>query len=131
MIDQNLGVSFQARSILALLQSFAELEEEKYHWLKSTAWYNGRECGICLSFWNQDDKIQLVITFGECRNSDHIFVDTWKMVVDTWKMVPFPINPPTVVDFPEEDYDRRTIFEWGEVAKASNHILELLKNHAK
>jgi len=113
--DLTLGVKPAAAAVLALLQrepDFADHSGSRYLVEVGTrAWYNGRERGVSLTVQTDvSDKKHLVITFGECRSSDDIFVDHW--VVDGFP----PFNAPGVADQPEESYSRREEFRYAENA---------------
>jgi len=85
-----------------------------------SAWYNGRERGICLCIDSAPDKntdTWYVITFGECRNSDQIFVDNWSMAKE--------MNPPTIDDFDEISYKKRRTFE--KQSKAVEYIFQKIQ----
>jgi hypothetical protein len=121
--DATLGVHSQARAILALLDrepDFAKYENGFYDVnIATSAWYNGRERGYALVLSKIGRSECLVITFGESRGSDSIFVDSWTMVP--------PLNPPTVANFPEGAYNTRKHFEANETAKAADYIYEALE----
>lgn len=118
--DATLGLDPQARAVLAMLSSsecdgLAEYDERFRDYkieIHTSAWYNGRERGICLvvraSFTS---KRAMLLTFGECRNSDLIFVDSW--VVERYFL-----NPPTLEDFTDEAYEQRTYVSPGNIGEA-------------
>lgn len=62
------------------------------------------------------DKKCLVLTFGEVRNSDHIFVDSWEHIGGF-------MNPPTVEDFPDTAYAARQYIDYGRIDLAVNMII--------
>lgn len=118
MINTNLQIDHQAWAILHLLNKF---DLPNVH-INAAAWYNGREKGISLNLSNTLSSFgYLVITFGEVRNSDNIFVDAWK--------VDYPVNPPKVEDFTEEAYRDRTTFKYNETYEAAYHIFNVIKNY--
>jgi hypothetical protein len=86
--------------------------------LKTYPFYNGREKGILLTFGKLIDRQMLCIVFGEHRNSDNIFVDSWIMNRS--------INPPTVNDFSEEAYKERKFFKYDQIYDAAIYILKKL-----
>jgi len=101
--DPSLGLNAQALAILSLLSKiepeFAEWDEptqSRKIAIRSYAWYNGRENGVTLTIRRELDappeQVQnvLVLTFGECRSSDNIFVQQW---------VSNHASPPTVEEF--------------------------------
>ncbi len=86
------------------------------------AWYNGRERGVALVCRKQRfSDPALVITFGECRSSDSIFVDSWMMEPN--------MNGPTVVDFPETAYQNRQTFPFGDIRSPYLAIKALMTRH--
>ena len=119
--DATLGLNAQALAILAMLSrspcdDLGAEYEEKFHEfkieIKTFAWYNGRERGVLLEVRpSLSSKRALLITFGEHRNSDSIFIDAWEVNE-------FFLNPPTVADFTDEAYKARTWVDYGNVAKA-------------
>lgn len=67
------------------------------------AFYNGRERGIALTLQSMSNSRRVyIIVFGECRNSDSIFIDHWTMDGGLG-----PYNGPIVSDFPESAYEQR------------------------
>lgn len=126
--DPTLGVCAQARAILAMLDrnpDFAEYENGRYQIdIETRAWYNGREKGVSLTVSRLGYKGCLVITFGEHRSSDSIFVDCWEMKAQ-------PFNSPTVSDFPDEAYKQRKFFTSGRVGDAAEYIYERMESFYK
>lgn len=120
LADLTLGLNGQARAVLAMLSeiscdglsAYDEARREYDVEIKTSAWYNGRERGVCLEVraWFTD-PMALFITFGENRTSDSIFVDSWEVECRL-------LNPPTVRDFPDEAYEARTFVPYGDVAGA-------------
>ena len=119
--DPHVGIGRQARAVLALLDrapDFAEYKDGFYQVeIQSRAWYNGRERGVSLCVSRMCCEGCLVITFGEHRNSDSIFVDSWLM-----KQPPF--NSPTTEDFSDEAYKARKSFPYGHAGDAADYIYE-------
>lgn len=119
------GLSGVSLAILALMDTFevGELtKEEKVQIdfridIRNSAWYNGREKGVCITV--SDFEKTLIITFGEGRNSDSIFVDTWEIKGGL-------LNPPTVADFTDEAYENRIYFKYNEIREATRHIETLV-----
>jgi len=118
--DIHLGMGAQALAVLAMLSrcdcdGLAEYDKEWKEYkieIRTWAWYNGRECGACLEvrpFLSSERA--LLITFGEHRNTDSIFVDSWE--VDE-----FFLNPPTVANFTDAAYKKRTCVPYGNVGDA-------------
>jgi hypothetical protein len=63
-------------------------------------WYNGREKGVAVRM-GMNDRV-LTVTFGECRGTDDIFVDSWESD-QSWRAY----EPATVAEFPDEAYAAR------------------------
>jgi hypothetical protein len=119
MLDLSLQIDHQAWAILHCLNKF----EWPSHYISTAAWYNGREEGISLSTYSKSSSYgRLLVTFGEARNSDSIFVDAWKVDYSD-------INPPTVKDFNEEAYKNRAYFGYDETYKAALHIHKVIENY--
>ncbi len=114
-------------AILALLQGEVDFPYEDWpedfdhqFEIETSVFYNGRERGICLTVKNyrsEDGKI-LVVTWGENRNSDSIFVADW--------IQKNSINPPTLVDMPDKAYDQRQYFTYDAIYPAIYHIRKLI-----
>ncbi len=128
--DLTLGLGAQALAVLQLLaqdecSDLAEYDEEERDYaveIRTRAWYNGRERGISLEVRaHVMDRRGLIITFGEHRTSDSIFIDSWE--IDR----PFLLNPPTVEDYPDSAYEARTFVPYGEVVKAVKIIREKIQ----
>lgn len=125
--DTTLNIQAQAYAVLAMLArqepAFAPYDKERGEYeyeVTTSAWYNGRERGICLVVRRDIiDKKCLIVTFGECRNSDQIFIDSW----EHWGGF---LNPPTVADFNDEGYKARTYVPYGRVDRAVEVIVEKL-----
>jgi hypothetical protein len=136
LIPNDLGLSGQALAILALLCDrelyFEDVKasEPLVIDIKSRAWYNGRERGVCLIV--EDHSVnqrttdecringKLCIVFGENRSSDNIFVDCW---LDN-KIFN---NPPTPEHLPDGAYDRRRAFDYGRVDQAERYVRNLIE----
>lgn len=117
-IDLNLGVHPKATAILLLVAHQLE-DQDPNVMIKTSAWYNGRENGICIMKWGLSvTKPARFITFGECRNSDSIFLDTWLEVPD--------INPPT--SFPDSAYRARKFYSYDAICKVADEIVNLLNS---
>jgi hypothetical protein len=113
----------QALSILNYLRGEQLIDgiENCYMSVNTSPWYNGRECGICLETVVATGRESLIITFGEHRNSDAIFVDCWE--ADRSRL-----NPPTVSDFTDEAYANRRYFNAGAVLPAKEFILDCIES---
>ncbi|MFA6000159.1 MAG: hypothetical protein WC783_04270 [Candidatus Paceibacterota bacterium] len=114
---KDLGIKAQSEALLALLtETFVKIPDNKkgsLYSIQTRPWYNGRETGYALLLLGTNR----VITFGENRNSDTIFVDVWLT-----KMYPF--NPPTIDNYTEEDYQNRKFFGAYDFNAAIEHIVE-------
>lgn len=126
--NMDLGISKQAFAVLALLsdRSLSEVtpnrDPDPTGFNSETyAWYNGRERGVCLVFRVGGDPNCLLVTFGEHRNSDGIFVDVWEH--DSYFL-----NPPTVDDFGDEAYVNRKVFGYGRVDQVVPYITTKVKD---
>jgi hypothetical protein len=128
MIDLTLNIHPQA---MALLHALSDIDEQlefdsdvlyKDCRIKTSALYNGRERGICLTVQKtlRDNKV-LGFFFTECRNSDQLFVQ-----VETMKT---SINPPTVADLTEGGYKNRKTFQEWNVNGARNYIFARIKKY--
>jgi hypothetical protein len=123
-IPGDMGISAKARAVLAMLagQEWG-MEVPKYSAdIYTYAWYNGREHGVAMVVAKNPmgvpaERERLVFVFGECRNSDSIFLDKW---MDTES----GICPPTLKDFTEEAYALRRRFEYGAVGKTADAIIK-------
>jgi hypothetical protein len=106
-----LGVHPQATAILQLLK-YRVVDDNltiddlyKKGTILCAAWYNGRERGICIyTASRMTTEYRHILVFGEHRNSDAIFLDTWSGTDD--------INPPhhTNIEFTEQVYKLRKFF---------------------
>lgn len=104
------GLSGQATAVLAML---SELETARNIEVQTWPWYNCRERGVCLEIRaSLGAESAMLITFGECRNSDHIFIDSW--IHKGWFL-----NPPTIEVFTDEAYARRRYVDYGHVGEAN------------
>ena len=100
----DLNIHLKATAILSCLEGlhggeegFLEKSMKFPMGLRSAAYYNGRERGICLyGNYCKDFKKGFVIAFTECINSDNIVIDYWEI------KNPCFLNPPTVADFTDE-----------------------------
>lgn len=130
-IDPRLGLHPQAWAIVHLLAEH-DFDLKKIEgrgtplWdVQSSAFYNGRERGICIStwLWGERDKKQLNVFFAECRNSDEILVLMWDGDGPG-------INPPVVSDVPQEAWEtNKRFFKYSETALAAIHIRKLIQHH--
>jgi len=137
--DQHLGLRDQALAVLAMLAQrepdFAEWDDEHHEYVyeaRTSAWYDCRESGVCLVVHRTlDDRTCLVITFGEHRVADSIFVDHWECQNRF-------VNPPTVDDKPKAAYNENgredvgcKMVDYGRVDLAVQHIHEVIGRFLK
>jgi len=98
-----------------------DVRKEYVYESKSSVYYNGREDGFVLQVSNSIAGDVICIYVSESRNSDQIFVETWK---DSG----FGINPPAIAR-PETAYKGRTYFGEGEYEKALDFIKNAIRAH--
>lgn len=130
LVDTTFGVKTQARAILQYLSgrepAFAKYDRGYYMAsIDTRPWYNGRETGVALVMEGKDGN-RLVVTFGEVRTSDSIFVDRWETndLTDKFNSVV------TAADFPEAAYkNSRKTFRPGYVGDAADYIYGLLEEY--
>lgn len=131
LVHTGLQINAQAMAILHLLSSHEVADVGAHYDIPSqtytyqadvSAWYNGRERGICLIVRESFLSTRcLILTFGEARSSDAIFIDAWEHEGRF-------LNPPTVADFSDEAYaDRRSVPN-GEIGTAVNVILDRIRD---
>lgn len=119
--DPNMGVHRVARAILTYLED-ADPGLDASSEIYTHAWYNGRERGVSIMRYSGSKPFAMIITFGECRNSNSIFVDRWFVPrVDAPTM-----NGPTLSDFSEAAYKKRWCCAPGLIGKAATYILNTL-----
>lgn len=120
LVDTRLNITDQA---LALLQLLAQEEVPANVWTTTSALYNGRERGICLSLSATHRDHRIFIFWSESRNSDQLVIVSWEGRGD--------INPPTIADVPEAAWDDWKHFPFGRIDLARTHILELVAQYLK
>lgn len=126
------GLEPQAMAILHMLAgrepSFARWDPEFKHYdvrIETFPWYNGRERGIALVVHRNYGCSGpcLILTFGECRNSDDIFVEQWEQDCA-------PFNCPTIENRSDKNaaraYYNRWVCDFGNIGKAAEHIIEAM-----
>lgn len=129
--DRTLELNSQALAVLEYLAQrepdFADYKDGQYQvYIKTSAWYNGRECGITFSMVPNllGTGSWLHIACFEHRNSDGICMIKWT----TKHMY---LNPPRVDDVPEEAYPNKNTlaaeFRYGEVGKAAQWIYNAME----
>lgn len=126
LIDQTLQIHPVAYKILSLLalcsdEDFVGIRGNQDLECKTSSWYNGRERGICLEVRTNfaSHETCLIVTFGEERGSDDIFVDAWEHKG-------FFLNPPTLAAFTEAAYHARKTFAADRQDLALQYILRVI-----
>ena len=112
LVDVTLNIHPQAWAVAHILSGFS-LDEKDYQVYANThAWYNGRERAMVLTVTRRIPKgpKALHIVWGEGRNHDGIFVDTWTAASDG-------LNPPSIADWPESAYRGRKCLVGAKLAK--------------
>lgn len=125
LVDMTFGLQKQSIELGKLLAKIDITKIEGYEQAvqpraQASAWYNGRERGIALTF-RAFNRPTFVIAFSECRNTDAIVIDNWCLEKED-------INPVTVADFQNDaDYHRRKFVECERYENAAMIILELIE----
>ena len=116
--DFNFQISPVAWAVARDFQLYHDPDDET---IDVFPWYNGRERGLCFVVVHPDRAPMeaLCVCFGENRNSDQIFVDSFIRKG-------YDLNPPTVHEFTDDAYSKRTSFPPGEYHQASLHIKVLI-----
>jgi len=124
--DLSFGIDKQALAILSILSDIEINVKDDYNnkiYIETYPWYNGRENGVCIkvdNFW--EDEI-LLITFGEHRSSDSIFVDVWKVE----ELANY--SSPTLDDLPNKVH--RKIFDCWDVRSVVEYIISKIEKFLK
>jgi len=101
--------------------------------LSIAEWYNGRERGYVLSYFNPNtpSKKAWHVAWYEHRNSDSIVAVEFQ--TDLIKHIEGNLNPPTFADIPEGAYkdkwDVAYSVEHGQAYKMAQWILDTLEKH--
>jgi hypothetical protein len=119
--DIDINISTQALLVLRALSRQEIPDDWGIAPLETSAWYNGRERGVCVTFRHSSGKY-LAITFGECRNSDAIFIDHFDLKCK--------LNPPTIADFSQEAYEKRRYANYLDISHAIDIITDTIKDWA-
>jgi predicted transposase YbfD/YdcC len=119
--DIDMNISTQALLVLRALSRQEIPDDWGVMPLETSAWYNGQERGVCVTFRHSSGK-RLAITFGECRNSDAIFIDHFD--------IKWMLNPPTIADFSEEAYKKRRYANYLDISHAIDIITDTLRDWA-
>lgn len=115
MIDLQLDICPVAWSILHLVKDQSRFDQHVN--ITTSAWYNGREKGICLTVFNHKKVKSSIITFGKVKNTDSIFIDSWEINGGL-------LNPPTVSDFNDEAYSNRKYLNYDKIYEAAQLVIE-------
>lgn len=120
VINLTFGINSNALTIATIIERMQDFAEDNLT-VHSYPFYNGREKSIaivahCKSDWAHGT----VIVFGENRNSDDLFIDTWQ-TSNVW-------DAPTVEDFTEEAYKNRQYFKYHEFYKVAKAVVAMLSN---
>ncbi len=86
--DLSFGIQWQAHAVLVYLVQNFSFEDRPHCIMNTSPWYNGRECGVCVSLWIHGKNHH--IAWFEHRNSDNLCALAWESPCD--------INPPTAHD---------------------------------
>ena len=125
------GANYQARAVLAFLQSHDGIEESWDDEFKRYGaeieigrWENCREQGYVLSLRSKDYSRQMNIAFFEHRNSDRICAILWEQET---------INSPTIGtaefgDVYKTNWDTSHEEKYGNISQMSDWIWEQLEN---
>lgn len=119
--DKNFDIKSQALIIYSII-----IKKCRYAcWLlKSFPFYNGRERSICLEVVNDAmDKNSLFIEFGEHRNSDSIYVDSW--------ISERAFNNVTINDKPEYAYEERVYTHYENYTNTVKYIDKVIEHYLK
>ena len=117
LVDLQLNISAAARAVLHRL-SERDAPSSAFWRITTWAWYNCRERGVALTV-ERYRVSRLVIVFGECRNSDEIFVDSWEGLPGDYS------NGPKVEHLTDEAYESRRMFP--SVDKAAECVRKLIE----
>ena len=120
-IDPFLNINAQALAVLALVtdESWGCPIPKGLAYVQTHGWYNGRERGVSLMVKPFHGSGCLIVTFGECRGGDSIFVDSWTMDLA-------PFNGPTEPDFPDAAYRARRYAKPYNAGEAADIIREIV-----
>ena len=118
LISQNI-IDKQATKVLSLVAGYTFAYPQGVY-AQTSAFHNGRENWACVRVVKSANRSeQLVVIFGEARNSDSIHVASWTMR-NTF-------GAPTLADYTEDAYrNGRTGFECGAYDKAAAHAVKLI-----
>lgn len=124
--DTSFGLAPQAWALLHMLSAkepfFAPYVEATGRYMASIQtypWYNGREMGVALVVSKDGVGPCKVITFGENRNSDHLFVEHWSLDE-------CPTNG-LHIDLHQSEETSRALFQHGRLNDAMSYIIDVME----
>jgi hypothetical protein len=130
--DLSLRLNHRAWAVLHLLANmspeFAKWNDDNHEfelYLRTYAWYNGRERGIALVLQRHVTEVDaLQVVFAECRSSDEVIVEYWVSLN--------PFNGPTPEPLDEATRDARDAAhavrqEFKSTDEAARHVYSKLK----
>lgn len=116
-------IDHQATALFTMLKTELQILQSNTY-VEPFAWYNGRERWVGLIVRrNYGPSKNMVVIFGEARNSDMLCVEHWLQSTS--------INPPTVErsDRTDATYQARKYFDpWG-IKEAFKHIQSLVTDY--
>lgn len=118
--DSGLNLNAQALAVLAILANLEPGFDGEDYDSTSSAWYNGRERGVCLVIRRWGAEKCLCIVFGECRSSDSLFIETWTHKGHF-------MNPPRIEDRPEKAYQSRETVAFGRIDLVVSKIVNMVE----
>lgn len=118
--DRTFGTSSQARALLELLSN-VELDMDKSDLCRTFPVYRGREGLIAIQAKLRGSQHSIVVLFGEHKSSDDILVEHYTC--------DYELNPPSPQVFELEG--TQTLFPYGSLRKAQDHIEMLLETFAE
>jgi len=126
-VNFSLNINYQAEAVRVALAGMYEgyLQDSSDIMVETNQFLNGRERGYCLSVTSvsKSGRNTLLVSFGECRSSDRIFVQHVEVPQGALSL----FNGPTLEHFPTESYQGRCGFPEGEVGNVARYIFDLIK----
>jgi hypothetical protein len=117
-LDATFGVSDASVCIFYALKRLlvGGIYKHDHIYIQTFIFYNGGEksIGLIISDFREPSE-ERIIVFGENRNSDSLFVDSWTRSMSS-------INPPTVTEFPDEVYEERVFCSHNGYSLIAEHI---------
>lgn len=130
IVDFTFGVHSVALAIAQMLNRTDFFDHQLYYLkpelkerieIKTYPYYNGREAHMCLQVaTNFMAKKSLLISFGECRNSDSITIDAW--VAKT----PYDHS---AIKLTDKAYEERKYLSYNKHSEAVDHIQKLIYDY--